>query len=244
MMTPPQPNEVHQDVVRGWRAALHKTSSPDTRAVGVPASGCRRTRNRAAAGSDYPWCKIIEMMDFRLSRRAINALNVIGNAKWRGSFVGLFSSSASIPWSFTACAQGKPAHKDALLYFVWPQNGATIKGDFWCRFGLRNMGITHAGDNYQNSGHHHLLIDVNEPIDPNEPIPQDKSHLSFWGGPDGSAAGEGLIPVPQTAWSVSPTTYRNDFCGREANPLDIDVVSNMLATGTGGCAPCCSPQTR
>src|SRR5882757_4818336 len=81
-----------------------------------------------------------------------------------------------------ASAQGKPAHKDALLYFVWPQNGATIKGGFWCRFGLRNMGVTHAGDNYQNSGHHHLLIDVNEPIDPNEPIASDKSHLHFGAG--------------------------------------------------------------
>ena len=44
------------------------------------------------------------------------------------------------------------------------------------------MGVTHAGDNYQNSGHHHLLIDVNEPIDPKEPIPQDKSHLHFGAG--------------------------------------------------------------
>jgi hypothetical protein len=34
----------------------------------------------------------------------------------------------------------------------------TIKGGFWCRFGLRNMGVTHAGDDFQNSGHHHLLI--------------------------------------------------------------------------------------
>jgi hypothetical protein len=28
-----------------------------------------------------------------------------------------------------ALALGKPAHKDAHLYFVWPQNGATIKVD-------------------------------------------------------------------------------------------------------------------
>ena len=26
--------------------------------------------------------------------------------------------------SFAALAQGKPAPKDAFLYFVWPQNGA------------------------------------------------------------------------------------------------------------------------
>lgn len=81
-----------------------------------------------------------------------------------------------------AHAQGKPAPKDALLYFVWPQNGATIKGGFWCRFGLRNMGVTHAGDDFQNTGHHHLLIDVSEALDPNEPIPQDKSHLHFGSG--------------------------------------------------------------
>jgi hypothetical protein len=79
-------------------------------------------------------------------------------------------------------AQGKSAPKDAVLYFVWPHDGATIKGAFWCRFGLRNMGVTHAGDSFPNSGHHHLLIDVSEPIDPNEPIPQDKSHLHFGAG--------------------------------------------------------------
>jgi hypothetical protein len=84
--------------------------------------------------------------------------------------------------SFAAYPQGKPAPKDALLYVVWPQNGTTIKGGFWCRFGLRNMGVTHAGDNFQNSGHHHLLIDVNEPLEPNEPIAQDKSHLHFGAG--------------------------------------------------------------
>ena len=84
--------------------------------------------------------------------------------------------------SCTALAQGKPSAKDAVLYFVWPQNGAVIKGGFWARFGLRGMGVTHAGDEFQNSGHHHLLIDVNDPLDPNEPIPQDKSHLHFGAG--------------------------------------------------------------
>ena len=84
--------------------------------------------------------------------------------------------------SSVAHAQGKSAPKDALLYFVWPQDGATIKGGFWCRFGLRNMGVTHAGDDFQNSGHHHLLVDVNEPLDPNDAIPQDKNHLHFGAG--------------------------------------------------------------
>ena len=94
----------------------------------------------------------------------------------------LVLSAALVAAWCPAHAQGKPAPKDAVLYFVWPQNGTAIKGGFWCRFGLRNMGVTHAGDDFQNSGHHHLLIDVNEPLDPNEPISQDKSHLHFGAG--------------------------------------------------------------
>jgi hypothetical protein len=94
--------------------------------------------------------------------------------------VVLAAALASVPCAVQA--QGKPAAKDALLYFIWPQNGATMKGGFWCRFGLRGMGVTHAGDDFQNSGHHHLLIDVNEPLDANEPIPQDKNHVHFGAG--------------------------------------------------------------
>jgi uncharacterized protein DUF4399 len=75
-----------------------------------------------------------------------------------------------------------PAPSDAYTYIIWPQDGARIKGAFWCRFGLRNMGVTHADDPYPNSGHHHLLVDVTEPLDPEEPIPTDKKHLHFGRG--------------------------------------------------------------
>ena len=90
-----------------------------------------------------------------------------------------------------AQAQGKTAPADAYLYFIWPQNGAVIKGAFWCRFGLRNMGVTQAGSDAPNTGHHHLLIDVNEPLQENEPIPQDKTHLHF-----GSGQTEARIELP------------------------------------------------
>ena len=93
-----------------------------------------------------------------------------------GIVMGLFLSITPV------FAQGKPAPDDAYLYFISPQDGAVIKGGFWCRFGLRNMGVTHAGDDFANSGHHHLLIDVDEPLDPNDAIPQDKNHLHFGAG--------------------------------------------------------------
>jgi hypothetical protein len=96
--------------------------------------------------------------------------------------VVLSAALALLSHTHAAHAQSKSAPKDAKLYFITPRDGQTIKGGFWCRFGLRNMGVTHAGDDYENSGHHHLLIDVKEPIDPKEPIPQDKSHLHFGAG--------------------------------------------------------------
>jgi hypothetical protein len=81
-----------------------------------------------------------------------------------------------------AVAQGLPTPKDASLYIISPKDGATISGPFWCIFGLRGMGISHAGDQFPNSGHHHLLVDVDEPLNPSEPIPQDKKHLHYGAG--------------------------------------------------------------
>lgn len=120
--------------------------------------------------------------------------------------------------SFAAHAQSKPAGKDALLYFVWPQDGATIKGGFWCRFGLRNMGVTHAGDNYKNSGHHHLLVDVTDPLNPKEPIPQDKSHLHF-----GAGQTEARIELPP-----GKHTLQLVLGDAEHYPFDPPVVSSKI----------------
>jgi len=88
---------------------------------------------------------------------------------------------ASLILSTGAVAQ-TPAPPDAYAYIIWPQDGQRIRGAFWVRFGLRNMGVTRAGDNAPNVGHHHLLVDVRELPDPNEPIPTDKNHLHFGSG--------------------------------------------------------------
>ena len=90
-----------------------------------------------------------------------------------------------------ALAQGATAPKDAYLYIISPADGDTVKGPFWCRFGLRNMGVTHAGGNFPNSGHHHLLIDADGPTDPGEPIPQDRNHVHY-----GAGETEALIDLP------------------------------------------------
>jgi hypothetical protein len=89
-----------------------------------------------------------------------------------------------------------PAPPDAYLYFIWPQDGQRIKGAFWCRFGLRNMGVTQAHSTAPNAGHHHLLVDVDVQMDSREPIPSDKNHLHFGGGQ--TEARIELAPGPHT----------------------------------------------
>ena len=129
----------------------------------------------------------------------------------------VLSAALALP-SATAHAQGKPAGKEALLYFVWPQDGATIKGAFWCRFGLRGMGVTHAGDSFPNSGHHHLLIDVTQPLDLNDTIPADKNHLHF-----GAGQTEARIELP-------PGKHTLQLVLGDANhiPFDPPVMSRKI----------------
>jgi Domain of unknown function (DUF4399) len=94
----------------------------------------------------------------------------------------VLSSLLQLVPATAALAGHTPAPKEAYLYIIWPTDGERIKGAFWCRFGLRNMGVTHAGDRTANMGHHHLLIDVDEPLDLNQPIPADKKHMHFGAG--------------------------------------------------------------
>ena len=114
-----------------------------------------------------------------------------------------------------ALAGKTPAPKDAYLYIIWPTDGERIRGAFWCRFGLRNMGVTHAGDATPNMGHHHLFIDVDEPLDLNEPIPSNKNHLHF-----GAGQTEVRLDLPP-----GPHTLQLVLGDAEHIPFDPPVVS-------------------
>src|SRR6202034_4731980 len=53
-----------------------------------------------------------------------------------------------------------PPAANAEVYIIAPQNGATVHGPVTVRFGLKGMGIAPAGVKFDNTGHHHLLIDT------------------------------------------------------------------------------------
>jgi hypothetical protein len=49
---------------------------------------------------------------------------------------------------------------NAEVYIISPQNGAAVHGPVTVRFGLKGMGVAPAGVKFENTGHHHLLIDT------------------------------------------------------------------------------------
>ena len=97
----------------------------------------------------------------------------------------LQSVIASLVFSTLVCGStlGGPTHSPggAELYFVDLKDGATIPTKVVIRFGLRGMGIAPAGEDRENTGHHHLLIDAELPsLD--QPIPKDANHLHLDAG--------------------------------------------------------------
>lgn len=64
-----------------------------------------------------------------------------------------------------------PAPPGGTVYFLSPSDGATVTSPFIVRFGLRGMGVAPAGVQAPNTGHHHLLIDVETLPPEDQPLP-------------------------------------------------------------------------
>ena len=76
----------------------------------------------------------------------------------------------------------KKHHNTARLYFITPADGDVVDGEFEVRFGLSGMGVAPAGVDAENTGHHHILIDVDEMPDMNLPLPKSDQVRHFGGG--------------------------------------------------------------
>jgi len=86
---------------------------------------------------------------------------------------GLFASSA---WAAT------PAPPEARAYLITPNDGDVVSSPVHVRFGLSGMGVAPAGVERENTGHHHLLINLETPPAPGLPVPSDENHRHFGGG--------------------------------------------------------------
>ncbi len=80
-------------------------------------------------------------------------------------------------------AAGRSSSADgATLYIISPMDGDETGGSVTVRFGLSGMGVAPSGTMKDNTGHHHLLIDVEELPSFEFPIPNDANHRHFGGG--------------------------------------------------------------
>jgi len=70
----------------------------------------------------------------------------------------------------------------AEFYIQTPADGATVTSPFLVRFGLRGMGVAPAGTTTANTGHHHLLIDVDTPPPDDQPLPATDQIRHFGAG--------------------------------------------------------------
>jgi hypothetical protein len=75
-----------------------------------------------------------------------------------------------------------PAPEGAAVYIIAPLDGAEVSSPVTVRFGLQGMGVAPAGTDKENTGHHHLLIDLDGLPDLAMPIPADANHKHFGGG--------------------------------------------------------------
>jgi hypothetical protein len=88
-----------------------------------------------------------------------------------------------------AVAGETPSPPGAKVYFVNLADGATVSSPVKVIFGLSGMGVSPAGTEKENTGHHHMLIDRaalgkgpdgKEEFDAN--IPSDAHHVHFGKG--------------------------------------------------------------
>jgi hypothetical protein len=76
----------------------------------------------------------------------------------------------------------EPSPAGAEVYIVSPKDGAKVKSPVTVVFGLKGMGVAPAGIKFDNTGHHHLLIDGELPADLSQPLPANEKSLHFGKG--------------------------------------------------------------
>jgi hypothetical protein len=91
----------------------------------------------------------------------------------RAAFAGLLLGASMLATAAT------PAPKGAEVFIVSPEDGATVSETFTVKFGVKDIALAPAGDMTKNTGHHHLLIDVDKLPAEGAPIPNDANHMHF-----------------------------------------------------------------
>ncbi len=69
--------------------------------------------------------------------------------------------------------------KNKSIYIISPKNGAEVRNPVRVIFGLKNMGVAPAGKLKKNTGHHHLLVNIDKLPDLKLPLPSNENLIHF-----------------------------------------------------------------
>ena len=111
-----------------------------------------------------------------------------------------------------------PAPAGAAVYIISPTDGATVGQHVTVRFGLKGMGVAPAGIGKERTGHHHLLVDVEQLPAAGQLIPNDAQHIHFGGG------------QTETTITLTPGTHTLQLELGDAHhvPFDPPLVSKRI----------------
>ncbi len=115
-------------------------------------------------------------------------------------------------------ADRTPSPPGAEVYIITPKDGAKIHGPVLVQFGLKGMGVAPAGVKFDDTGHHHLLVDAAVPEDLSLPLPATQKILHF---------GKGQT---ETTLNLPPGTHTLQLVLGDRNhvPHDPAVISQKI----------------
>ena len=111
-----------------------------------------------------------------------------------------------------------PSPAGAEVYIVSPKDGAKVKSPITVVFGLKGMGIAPAGIKFDNTGHHHLLVDADVPADLSQPLAANEKSIHF---------GKGQT---ETSLTLAPGKHTLQLVLADAahTPFDPPVISKKI----------------
>ncbi|MDG1579553.1 DUF4399 domain-containing protein [Pseudomonas sp. GOM6] len=113
-----------------------------------------------------------------------------------------------------------PAPEGAEVYFIEPADGATVSQTFTVKFGLKGMGVAPAGiEAPPDTGHHHLLVDVDNMPLLDMPLPASEQIRHF-----GKGQTETELTLPP-----GPHTLQLLIGDKHHVPMEPPVISEKIS---------------
>jgi hypothetical protein len=96
--------------------------------------------------------------------------------------LAMFVCGSALALASSTSSAREPAPAGAEVYIVSPKDGDKVTSPVTVVFGLKGMGVAPAGIKFDNTGHHHLVIDADAPADLSQPIPASEKSIHFGKG--------------------------------------------------------------